>query len=329
MQILAIKAPSKDNPLIPKKASDPAGQMPTVKRLFSDLKKRFNKINKRMVELVKEQRKYQTRITTNKAYYEYQIDELRYQSINEYILRVLRANLLESFDGTKPLNWFYQSYLEQSFIDGINDQVYSAKSMADPAIVGEEITQQIMAIDEDYISPQQQQRLGLVYARVFEEMDGLTNSMKVDLANTLTRGMADGLGITEISKNIQKRVQVGFSRAQRIARTEIMQSYRTATRSEQRDINANIYADSDWHMQLLWWSALTSTTRKTHAAKHGGIYDNQEVDDFYSEGANAINCYCNQGPVLVNKKTGETPQQDLIDKMLKQKQVWRVGMKGA
>jgi len=33
--------------------------------------------------------------------------------------------------------------------------------------------------------------------------------------------------------------------------------------------------------------------------------------------------------VLVNKKTGETPQQDLIDKMLKQKQVWRVGMKGA
>lgn len=30
--------------------------------------------------------------------------------------------------------------------------------------------------------------------------------------------------------------------------------------------------------------------------------------------------------ILVNKKTGETPQQDLIDKMKRQLKVWRVGM---
>lgn len=326
MKIQKILAPKKNNPLIPRNPADPAGQMPTVKRLFRDLKKRFNRINSEVQKLVSEQKQYQTRITVNKAYYEYQIDEQRYASINDFILRILRNELLESYDGSKPFSWFYQSYLEQSFIDGINDQIYSAQSMADPAIVGEEISQQIMNLQEDNVSPQQQQRLGLVYARVFEEMAGLTNSMKTDLAETLTRGMANGLGITAIARDIKKRVQVGFSRAQRIARTEILGAYRTATRSEQKDINEAIYADSEWHMALLWWSALTSTTRSWHASKHGEILTAQEVDEFYSVNGNAIQCYCSQGPVLVNKKTGETPQQDLIDKMKRQLKSWRVGM---
>lgn len=295
MKIQKILAPKKNNPLIPRNPADPAGQMPTVKRLFRDLKKRFTRINSEVQRLVSEQKQYQTRITVNKAYYEYQIDEQRYASINDFILRVLRNELLESYDGSKPFSWFYQSYLEQSFIDGINDQIYSAQSMADPAIVGEEISQQIMNLQEDNVSPQQQQRLGLVYARVFEEMAGLTNSMKTDLAETLTRGMANGLGITAIARDIKKRVQVGFSRAQRIARTEILGAYRTATRSEQKDINDTIYADSEWHMALLWWSALTSTTRKWHAKEHGEIKTAQWVDEFYSVNGNAIQCYCSQG----------------------------------
>ena len=328
MKIQKIKAPIKNNPLIPKNPADPAGQMVTVNRLLRDLKRRFNNINVKMKELVKSQRQIQ-KLVTNKAYYEYQLDVARLDSINDYILRLLRNELLESISGQQPFNWFYRSYLEQSFLDGINDAIYSAQNMSDPDIVGTYIAEQVANLNTDMINPQQSQRLALVYSRVFNEMQGLTDGMKVDLAETLTRGMDRGFGIAAITRDIAKRVQVGFSRAQRIARTEILGAYRTATRSEQDALNENVYADSEWQMQLLWWSALTSTTRPWHAALHGEIKTKQWIDEFYSEKGNSINCYCSQNLILVNVKTGEVVQQDLLDRMKAQFNVWRVGMKKA
>ena len=43
---------------------------------------------------------------------------------------------------------------------------------------------------------------------------------------------------------------------------------------------------------------------------------------FYGKDANEINCYCSQTQVLVNMKTNEVVQQDLLDQMDEQRKEW-------
>lgn len=344
-------------PVIPSDAADPAHQKSNLRRAQIELKKRFERINKAVKVLVAEQKQYQsiaavnsnkmsfwqplgfftnssgeldTRksdvFIANKAFYSYDISTERYDSINGFIERLLYSELLESISGNKPQNWFYQSYLSSAYNDAIRDTIQSSKNMAEPSIVGDEIAMIVRQLDADAFNPQQVQALSLVYSRVFNEMKGLTDSVKVDLSETLTRGMASGLGIQQITRDIAKRVGVGFSRAQRISRTEILGAYRTSQRAKTRQINDDIYAGSPFVQKQLWFSALAMTSRKWHVSRHGEIYTMQEVETFYSEAANSINCMCSQSPILVNRKTGEVVMQDLIDKMRQQKKAWRAGV---
>lgn len=344
-------------PVMPSDAADPANQKGNLKRAQSDLKKRFERINKAMKLLVKEQKQFQsiaavnsnrmsfwqpleyftnsngeldTRksnvFIANKQFYSYDISTERYDSINGFIERLIYNELLESINGQRPQNWFYQSYLSSAYNDAIRDTIQSTKNMAEPDIVGDEIAMMVRQLDADAFNPQQVQSLNLVYSRVFNEMKGLSDSMKVDLSETLTRGMANGLGIQQITRDVAKRVGVGFSRAQRISRTEIMGAYRTAQRAKTREINKDIYGNSPFVQKQLWFSALAMTSRKWHVSRHGEIYDMQEVEEFYTEAANSIQCMCSQSPILVNRKTGAAVIQSVIDKMKLQKKAWRAGV---
>jgi hypothetical protein len=336
-------------PVIPRDAADPANQKGNLKRAQVELKKRFERINKAVKSLVAEQKDIQrvasansnrmsfwwplndkgersNEVVANKTFYSYDVSTERYDSINAFIERLLYNELLESITGRKPQNWFYQSYLSSAFNDAIRDTIQSSKNMAEPSVVGDEIAMMIRQLDADAFNPQQVQSLGLVYARTFNEMKGLSDGMRKDLYQTLTKGMASGLGIRQITQDVAKRVGVGFSRAQRISRTEIMGAYRTAQRAKTKEINKDIYGNSPFVQKQLWFSALAMTSRPNHVAKHSEIYTLQEVEAFYSESGFGINCLCSQSPILVNRKTGEVVMESLIEKMRQQKKTWRAGV---
>jgi hypothetical protein len=73
---------------------------------------------------------------------------------------------------------------------------------------------------------------------------------------------------------------------------------------------------------MLWQSALMKTTRVTHAARHGKYYTPEEIDEFYSEGANRRNCHCSQIPALVmdGKPVILEKTQERLDK---QREAWQ------
>lgn len=330
-----------------KNPSDPSRQASNLGKAQRELKRRFDKILQGVRLLVADQSKYITAKTTNSVewrplaifinssgeldtcrsslvinkntYYEYKIDAQRYSEINSFIEHLLFGEILGDYSGTKPHNWFFQSYLSSAFNDGINDAIRAIQDQSDRSIVGEEISRQIMSLNSDDFSAQSINSLGLVYSRVFNEMKGLSDAMKVDLSETLTRGMASGLGIRAITSDIQKRVSVGFSRAQRIARTEILNAYRVAQRDKTKEVNGTVYSDSDFEMLQLWLSALAPTSRDWHVKRHGEIYTSNEVDEFYLKNGNPINCLCSQSPILVNKKTGKPVIDGVTEKLQNQK----------
>ena len=155
-----------------------------------------------------------------------------------------------------------------------------------------------------------QQRVALIQARVFEEMRGFEGDVGADLSRVLRNGVENGLNPKGIAKTIRKRFDVSQSRANRIARTEVTQAYRRARWDEDADANQRLGIRTG----LLWFSALSETTRHWHASRHGEVYTQEEVREFYSEGGNAINCKCSQSSVLLDEN-GEPRNKDFVAKV--------------
>lgn len=314
-------------PVMPVSAHDPSGQKPNLRQAKSEVDKRFREINKQMRSLVKGLNptvKSRNDTAQNKTVYEYRIDAQKYDAINVFIQRLLNEQILDNPQGSFTHQWWLNTNLTLAYEDGTSDIIQSAKNIAPVEVVGLEIDQQLnqLSLERQQFTPGYQSRLALVYARVFNEMKGLTDSMRTDLAETLARGMQAGKGVRALGNDVSQRVGVGHSRAMRIVRTEVLNAYRTATNVETDAINEDIYADSEWHMQLLWYSALADTSRHNHVSRHGSIYSVQEVEEFYDTGANAINCLCSQSAVLVNKKKGKVLQEKLLERMEKQKKAY-------
>jgi len=200
-------------------------------------------------------------------------------------------------------NWFSLEYVIPSFEQGTaqswrNLGVQSATYAATRPTLADLIT------SEPY-----QRRLSLLQTREFELMKGLSGTVKQQLAETLTGGLAQGIGPKEIAKNIKAQTGVEIRRAERIARTEIGMALRTARLDEAQDAASRLGSK----IRIMHLSALSPTTRLTHAQRHGHLYDIEVERDWFAAGSNSINCKCSMTEVLVDDK-GQPLSKGLVDR---------------
>ncbi|EAC0203679.1 phage head morphogenesis protein, partial [Salmonella enterica subsp. enterica serovar Schwarzengrund] len=140
-------------------------------------------------------------------------------------------------------------------------------------------------------------RLILVRARTFEEMKNFSATVKADMARILTDGLGRGQNPLEIAKRITEQTGIESRRANRIARTEITTALRRG-RWDESDEATEQYGILTRQLHL---SALSTTTRQSHALRHGKLYTTEDVREWYSINGNAINCKCTQVSVLVDE----------------------------
>ena len=141
-------------------------------------------------------------------------------------------------------------------------------------------------------------------------MKGLTADVKRDMARVLTDGVGRGLNPRDIARNLTDQTGIEKRRANRIARTEVTTALRRAKWDEDQEAN-DLYG---LKTLLVHISALSPTTRHTHAVRHAHLYTNEEVRDWYSKDANSINCKCTQQSVLVDEE-GKPIYPDTITKL--------------
>lgn len=151
-------------------------------------------------------------------------------------------------------------------------------------------------------------RVAFVQARVFEEMKGFVGETAARLGSVLIEQLAEGKAIRDVKKALVEEFRVSKSRAERIARTEII----GALRRGRIDEAAETAEQFDVEIGLMWFSALSPTTRQSHAALHGKVLTPDEVREFYAEDGNAINCKCSQVEVVL--KDGKPIQGKLVER---------------
>lgn len=288
-----------EQPLLPRSRMNPVGQTRLYRKTIKRVKKRLSKVR------------------------DWLLRELESIPVREVEVNV-------SLDPDIVVNSrIYEYLINPDELDRVTDQILEeigempARTMTEAAASAYEIgtgmaVENLRRISDDYNrdlvqvmgSDPYRRRAALIRSRVFEEMVGFTGDTRTELARVLREGIENGFNPREVAKHIRRRTGVSKTRAERIARTEIGQAQRRARLDEAQDAQQSLGLQT----KMLWLSALSPTTRDTHARRHGKLYTAQEVREFYSRDANAINCKCAQTEVLVDDE-GNPRTPGVVDRV--------------
>lgn len=292
-------------PISPRTLDDPTGQDARERRAMADFKRRLRDIQLGVLRIL-DSVPY-TVVTINAAslvinerVYRFELDETVLERINAEIALLIDTILLEG--GQRSL-WFMAAYVQPAYQQG------TAQSVANMSVQSAEYALSRPTLEAVLLSAPYRRRIGLVRAREFEEMRGLSGWMRGDLGSTLARGMATGQNPRVIAKDIKARIVVSQSRANTIARTEITNALRQARMDETQDAQDSLGVRT-MEMHL---SALSPTTRPNHAARHATLHTIQEQKEWWARDANSINCKCSTVSILVDE-SGEPLTPSIIDR---------------
>jgi hypothetical protein len=246
-------------------------------------------------------------ITTNARY--------EFRTLPNVLSQILEltGQLVDSLftEGGQRNLWFSVGYVVPAYEKGTT-QTWRNLGVQSTQYAATRPTVQSLLLSEPY-----QNRIGLIRAREFENMKGLSATVKQNMSQQLTAGLAQGIGPREIAKNLTAQAGIEEGRANRIARTEVNQALRTARLDESQDAQQRLSIK----LKVMHLSALSPTTRVTHAARSGNLYTVEEERDWYAEDGNAVNCKCSQTEVLVDNN-GQPLSKGLVDRAKKARDAW-------
>lgn len=296
-----------------KTKDDPTGMAANRNKTTRRLKIRLERARREVIGLfraVPRTRSTETVIVNEQqVVYTYDLTPVQLESLQAEVRAAINAELLETQGEVMPPNWWFQNEVELPTRQGTLEEIVRFNQLISAAIIAgvtvrgmepQRVAPEIVLTSRQYLD-----NLRNVYVENFATIKTLSNRTADQVIQQLTSGMRSGLTPTEIAKNITERFDVSKSSAQRIARTEVNKAYVNGKMNavkmvaEQTGLRAGVI-----HV-----SALTSTTRTGHAARHGNAYTVSSQEQWWDSGANRINCLCSVQSVLIDSK-GKVVQKE-------------------
>ena len=296
---------------------DPTMQAGRIVKCYAEFKRRIMRAHRETLEFYAAHLKPLEQVSNTRSYYLNAEKTYLYEiDLNELLnLETTLDKLIEKIlmgDSEQPQdNWMFTGYTEAAYQQGTGYAHAFISQQTDTYARTYQNMQQVL------FSQPYQRRIGIVSARTFNEMQGFTDDVTKRARFILGETIARGYSPRWAAKQLTDTLEGDKKRALRIARTEMGVAFRSAVMDE----SAQAARQFDLKMKMLWVSALMATTRKWHSSRHGNLYTQQEVADFYSVNSNSIACRCSQVPTVVNAK-GEAMVAALITKMEKQEKAW-------
>lgn len=284
-------------PIMPPSAADPTG----VDRIERGA---MRAMDRKLSEVLRFYRKMVLSLPVSgmaiNARYEFLLDETVLTSLFSNLDSFIDQVFLE---GGPEQIWLFSGYVEKSYQRGTAQEYANLKYQSSVYAAGTESLASLMS--KDYY----RRRVALVNARVFEEMKGLSGDLKANMGRILSDGIGRGQNPRNIAQRLSEQLGLEKTRAHRIARTEVTTALRRARMDEAEDATER-YGLMTRQLHI---SALSPTTRRSHADRHGTIFTVDQQRDWWSVGANSINCKCTTVTILVDSK-GQPLVPGIIDR---------------
>lgn len=278
-------------PLLPRNINDPTAQDSRERALMREFQRRLKMIGRDIKAIL--DRQQHSIITLNAIdievkKYNFNISETEYDFIGSEIDNLIDRIILEGGDQGKL--WLMTGFVEASYQQG------TAMAWANLKVQSKDYRLSRPDLTSILTSPAYRRRLGYIKAREFEEMKGFTAQLKKDYRFALLDGMAQGMNPLAIAANITQTTGEAITRTRRIARTEITTALKRARLDEAEDTSERL----GLKLMMMQISALSPTTRASHAARHAKLYTFEQVRAWMSTVPNMINCKCTFVEILVN-----------------------------
>lgn len=241
----------------------------------------------------------------NRVIYTYELDASRLESLQDFIFLVLNDQFMTGRQRT-----FLTPYVTQGYMKGSSDTITRIARLAGQAGESDWILSHLQ-VEQIALSPQFQNRIGLVLARTFNSMDKFSGDLSVDLGRVIADGMTRGISPRRIADTIGQKFDTSYARAMTIARTEVNEALRSAKAQEAKAARDDLELD----IRVVHTSALLpERTRRWHAERHGKIFTIEDQEAWWAEGANKIGCYCVANEIVI-KPDGSIYDAGLIDQL--------------
>lgn len=287
-----------------KTKADPTGQAVNRNRGTRRLSARLNSAEREVKALfrgIPRTARRHTRIVNAEqiTVYDYEHDEEAFALLVAFILN---AELLETQGGLMPFDWYWKEDVERPYRQGTAEEVRDFNRLVAGAIAAgvlvDGLAPQIVPIEQVLLSEPYRTALNSAQVSNFSTIKSLSDRTASQVLQRINAGIQAGETPTAIAKGISERFDVARSSAKRIADTEINKAYNDAKLDATRLLGER----TGLRAAVLHISALSPTTRETHAARHGNAYTVADQLSWWNMGVNRINCKCTTRSVLIDRK---------------------------
>jgi hypothetical protein len=288
-----------------KTKQDPTGQAQNRARGDRTLRRRLVRAEREVRALFREvprSARRQTKIRNEQTtVYDYTLSAEGLASLARSTEFIINDELLQTQTGIMPFDWYWKENIELPYRQGaleetrdFNQAVVAATAAG--LLVGGMPPQPVAA---EQVLLSDTYRAGLSRAQVtnFGTIKTLAERTASQVIQTVTSGIEAGVSPRTIAQNIAGRFDVAATSATRDSVTEVNKAYNDA----KLDTVEVLGQRTGLRPAVIHISALITTTRPHHAARHGNAYTAADQREWWNTGANRINCHCTARSVLIDR----------------------------
>lgn len=224
---------------------DPTRTLTLRKMMEAEIARRFNALRRAIIRLLEEEDafglKRQSQVEKQFAQYEaltgnsstivgntryaFQTTSEQAESFRQWLQQQIDEKLLPptGATGVATTEDWWKKYTEEAYQRGLGRSFDDVNRMKGLPEVYSGKKQQFLNLQLG--GPAGQERVKQLSGRVFEEMKGLSASMVTGMRRELVDGLIQGKNPKVIARNLTKNVGIHKTRAERIARTEIIRAH--------------------------------------------------------------------------------------------------------
>jgi SPP1 gp7 family putative phage head morphogenesis protein len=194
--------------------------------------------------------------------YDYLRDNDKIDAFNKDLQEIVNKEILGIEDGSiKPNNYWLDTYIGDAYDKGAR----KTRVIAERGIYN-------LAKLPNYsplLNPAHLERAEFLYTRSFNDMKGVTDTMRSQMSRVLSEGMIKGENPKNVARAMIDRVDsIGINRAKLIARTEIVESHNQASIKEAELLQK----ETGVVINMIWIGAEDARERATHNQRNNNIY---------------------------------------------------------
>lgn len=299
-----------------KTKADPTGQARNrnkgTRRLSTRLTRAEREV-KALFRAIPRSSRRQTKIVNAEqtTVYDYEFDQEAFERAIEFILN---EELLETQTGVMPFDWYWKEDIELPYRQGTAEEVRDFNQLIAAAVAAgvliNGLPPQQVSIEQVLLSETYRTAVNSAQVSNFTTIKGLSEKTSTQVLQQVNAGIQAGDTPTAIAANISKRFDVSRSDAKRISETEVNKAYNDA----KLDATRILGEQTGLRAAVVHISALSTTTRQTHADRHGNAYTVSDQLQWWNTGANRINCKCTTRSVLIDRN-GKVVQAELQEEL--------------